>query len=125
MWPIIPVIVSKILDQFFPDPAQAAAAKLKMLEMMQNGDLAQLGVNQAEASNPSLFVSGWRPFIGWVCGSAFAWNYLFGPLITQLLLIAGHPVTYAPLELGEMMPVLLGMLGLGGMRTFEKLQGKA
>lgn len=125
MWPALIPLIGTLLDKFFPDPAQAAAAKLKLLEMAQNGELAQLGVNQAEASNPSIFVSGWRPFIGWVCGSAFAWNYLLGPFITQLLLIAGHPVTYTALDLGEMMPVLLGMLGLGGMRTYEKLQGKA
>lgn len=125
MWPALIPLIGTVLDKLFPDPAAAAAAKLKLMEMLQAGDLAQLGVNTAEASNPSIFVSGWRPFIGWVCGSAFAWNYLIGPLVTQILLIMGHPVTYSALDLGEMMPVLLGMLGLGGMRTFEKLQGKA
>lgn len=125
MWPALIPIIGSVLDKLFPNPAEAAAAKLKLMEMLQAGDLAQLGVNQAEASNPRLFVAGWRPFIGWVCGSAFAWNYLLGPMITQLLFIVGHPVTYTPLDLTEMMPVLLGMLGLGGMRTYEKLQGKA
>ena len=124
MWPLLIPLLGKLFDNLFPDPAQAAAAKLKLMEMAQAGDLAQLGVNQVEAASPSLLVSGWRPFIGWVCGSAFAWNYLVGPMIVQVLIIIGHPVDYTPLDLTEMMPVLLGMLGLGGLRTVEKLKGK-
>lgn len=123
MWPLVLPLVGKLLDNLFPDPAQAAAAKLKLMEMAQAGDLAQLDVNKMEATSSSLFVAGWRPFIGWVCGSAFAWNFLLGPLLTQLLTIFGPPVSYTPLDLTEMMPVLLGMLGLGGLRTVEKIKG--
>ena len=124
MWPALIPLLGTILDKLFPNAEAASAAKLKVMEMMQAGELAQLDVNKMEASSSSLFVSGWRPFIGWVCGSAFAWNYLIGPMVTQILFIVGHPVTYVALDLSEMMPVLLGMLGLGGLRTVEKLKGK-
>jgi hypothetical protein len=136
MWVGLIPLLSGLLDKFFPNATDAANAKLKLMEMAQNGELAklnadlqiatgQLAINATEASNTSLFVSGWRPFIGWTCGAAFAWNYLLGPMTVQILTIFGHPVEYAMLDLGEMMPVLLGMLGLGGLRTIEKLNAKA
>ena len=69
-------IGSKIIDKIWPDPAQAAQAKLALLQLQQSGDLAQIAVNSAEAVNPSVFVSGWRPGIGWTCGLACAWNWI-------------------------------------------------
>jgi hypothetical protein len=118
-------IGSKIIDKIWPDPAQAAQAKLALLQLQQSGDLAQISVNTAEATNPSTFVSGWRPCIGWVCGLACAWNWIGLPMAKLALELYGHSVALAPADLSEMMPVLLGMLGLGGLRTVEKINGVA
>jgi hypothetical protein len=82
-------------------------------------------INQIEAANPSIFVSGWRPFIGWVCGAGCAWNWLGLPILKVAALYLGHPIAVSPADLGEMMPLLLGMLGLGGLRTVEKINGVA
>ncbi len=118
-------IGGKLIDRLWPDPAQRDAAKLELLRMQQAGELAQISVNQAEATNSSVFVAGWRPMIGWVCGAACAWNWLGLPMAKIALEYAGHPLQLSPADLSEMMPVLMGMLGLGGLRTLEKIQGVA
>jgi len=127
-------IGSRVIDRLWPDPTQAAAAKLELFKLQQSGELAvlaaetdlangQIVVNDKEAQNPSLFVSGWRPFIGWVCGSACAWNWLGLKVALFIAALYGHDIKLAPADVEEMLPVLLGMLGLGGLRTFEKIQG--
>ena len=120
---------SKVLDRVLPDPAQQAAAKLELLKLQQNGELAQITgqmeINKVEAASSSLFVSGWRPSIGWVCGAGFAVQFIVGPLAEWGAALAGHPVKFPQMDTGTMMPLLLGMLGLGGLRTAEKLADKA
>jgi hypothetical protein len=118
-------IGTKLIDRFFPDPAQRAAAQLELLKLQQSGELAQIAVNQTEAANPSVFVSGWRPAVGWLCAAACGWNWLGLPIAKLGLAIAGTSIDLAPADLTEMLPVLMGMLGLGGLRTIEKLNGKA
>lgn len=126
----------KVIDRLWPDPAQAAAAKLELLKMQQSGELAQLTadtslaleqikVNAIEAQSPSLLVSGWRPMIGWVCGAACAWNWLGLPIAKLVLALLGEPLEISGANLSEMLPVLLGMLGLGALRTAEKVKGVA
>lgn len=123
----------KIIDRIWPDPAQAANAKLELLKMQQSGELAQLAadkelalgqleVNKAEAANSSLFVAGWRPFIGWTCGAAFAFKFVAGPAAVVVMAMAGHPITLPVFDFTEMSTILLGMLGLGGLRTVEKIK---
>lgn len=120
---------SKVLDRVLPDPAQQAAAKLELMKLQQNGELAQItgqmDINKVEAASSSVFVSGWRPGIGWVCGAGFAVQFVIGPLAEWGSALAGHPVKFPQMDTGTMMPLLLGMLGLGGLRTAEKLQDKA
>jgi len=120
---------SKVLDRVLPDPAQQAAAKLELLKLQQNGELAQItgqmDINKVEAASSSLFVSGWRPSIGWICGAGFAVQFVIGPLAEWGAALAGHPVKFPQMDTGTMMPLLLGMLGLGGLRTAEKLADKA
>ena len=129
-------LIHSVIGKIWPDPAAQAEAQLKLAMMVQTGDLAklaaetdlvkaQIGVNNTEASASRLFVSGWRPFIGWICGSALAYKFVCAPILTALLAFYGHPVPLPVLDFSEMMTVLLGMLGLGGMRTFEKLKGVA
>jgi hypothetical protein len=129
-------IGSKVIDKIWPDPAQRDAAKLELLKMQQSGELAQLSadtnlmieqikVNQGQAQNPSLFVSGARPFIMWVCGFGCAWNWIGLPIAKFGCALADIDLTISPADLSEMMPLLLGMLGLSGYRTIEKLNGVA
>ena len=120
---------SKVLDRVLPDPAQQAAAKLELLKLQQSGELTQIAgqmdINKVEAASSSVFVSGWRPSIGWVCGAGFAVQFVIGPLAEWGAALAGHPVKFPQMDTGTMMPLLLGMLGLGGLRTAEKLADKA
>ena len=85
-------------------------------------DLAQLEINKVEAASRSVFVSGWRPFIGWSCGAAMALNFIVFPLASFVLAQTGHLVELPTLDMSEMMPVLMGLLGLGGLRTVEKIK---
>jgi hypothetical protein len=120
-------VVGQVIDRVWPDPAQAAQAKLQLLQLQQTGELAQitgqLDINKAEAANESSFVAGWRPFIGWVCGAGCAWNWIGLPVAKFALSMLGHPVSMSAADLSEMMPVLLGMLGLGGLHSFERVKG--
>jgi len=136
MWPALIPLLGGLLDKLFPDPAAANEAKLKVMQMAQTGELAQLNadlqlatgqidVNKAEASNPSIFVAGWRPFVGWVCGVAFAFKFVGGPLLVFIAAYFGHPITLPVLDFTEMSTILLGMLGIGGLRTIEKVKGVA
>ena len=122
-------IGGKVLDRVLPDPAQQAAAKLELMKLQQNGELTQIAgqmeINKVEAASSSIFVSGWRPAIGWICGAGFAVQFVIGPLAEWGSSLAGHPVKFPTMDTGTMMPLLLGMLGLGGLRTAEKLQDKA
>ncbi len=122
-------IGSKVIDRLWPDPIQRDAAKLELFKLQQAGELAQitgqLEINKEEAKSSSVFVSGWRPFIGWVCGVACTWNWIGLPIAKFAAALYGHPITMSPADISEMMPVLFGMLGLGALRTAEKVNGVA
>lgn len=136
MWPTLIPLLGNILDKLFPDPKAAADAKLEVMRLAQTGELAQLDadvklavgqmeINKAEASNSSLFVSGWRPAVGWCCAAAFGFKFIGGPLLVIIMQLAGHPITLPEFDYTEMSTILLGMLGLGGLRTVEKVKGAA
>lgn len=118
-----------LINKIFPDPAQASEAKLKLLELQQNGELAimtaQTDINKQEAINTSVFVSGWRPAIGWVCALALAYQYLFKPLSIGILPLFGIAAPPLPGLDDNLWQLMMGMLGMGGLRTFEKIQGVA
>lgn len=115
-------LASTVINKIWPDKSEAEKQQLAAAVMVVQG---QLDINKVEAASPSVFVSGWRPMIGWVCGSACAWNWIGLPVAKLALDIAGHPIHLAPADISEMMPVLLGMLGLGTLRTVEKVKGVA
>lgn len=134
MTPLLIPILGNLLDRIFPDPKAAADAKLEVMRMAQAGELAQLDaelklatgqidVNKVEAANQSLFVAGWRPAIGWVCGLAFAFKFILGPAAVVAMAMAGHPITLPEFDFTEMSTILMGMLGLGALRTVEKVKG--
>jgi len=117
-------VVGDVLDRFFPNKEEKEKAQreieAKLTEHLARIDLAQLEVNKQEAAHRSLFVAGWRPFIGWSCGLALFYTYLAQPVVTFILVQQGQYIDLPPVDLGAMMPVLLGMLGLGGLRSWEK-----
>ena len=120
--------VAGILDKVIPDKDQAAKLAhdiATMADKMSHEQvLAQLEVNKIEAASGSLFKGGWRPFIGWVCGIAFAYHFIFQPFLIFLYATFGVSIPDLPeFDMGTLMPVLMGMLGLGGLRTFEKAKG--
>ena len=107
-----------VIDRIWPNKTEQEKAELAAaLSIVQS----QLEINKAEASNASVFVSGWRPAIGWVCGAGCAWNWVGLPMAKFALDLLGKPIMLSPADLSEMMPLLLGMLGLGSLRTVEKI----
>jgi len=115
-------LANTVIGKIWPDKTEQEKQQLAAAVMVVQG---QLDINKTEAASPSVFVSGWRPAIGWVCGAACAWNWVGLPVAKAALLVAGVTLQIAPADIGEMMPILLGMLGLGGLRTVEKLNGAA
>src|SRR5260221_11272320 len=125
--PFLGPIVDKLVG-LIPDPAarerakqealQAAAdSEQKIITALLASDQAQSAVNEKEAQNTNLFVSGWRPFLGWVFGGAFAWVFVLQPVVSYILKATGHPVDLPMLDLSQMTPLVTGMLGLAGLRT--------
>ena len=117
--------VMEVAGRFLPEDKEKRAAAEREIEAqltthLAKIDLAQLDINKTEAAHRSIFVAGWRPFIGWSCGVALAWNYIAQPVLIFTLAQTGNLVELPALDMSQMMPVLMGMLGLGGLRTFEK-----
>ena len=126
--PQIAPILGNVLDRFFPDKEKAAEAQraieTALLENAAQINLAQIEVNKEEAQHRTIFVAGWRPFIGWVCGVALAWHFVGVPVTLFFIAWSGAEVPELPVfDMNSLMTVLTGMLGLGGLRTFEKMKG--
>jgi hypothetical protein len=121
-------IGKSLIDRFFPDPAEKARAEMEMMTLLQTQDLqrvlAQLEVNAKEAASPSIFVAGWRPFVGWCCGVGFLWATIGQPVFAWVASAKGWPAPPA-IDTEVMLYVLGGMLGLGGLRSVEKVKGAA
>ena len=121
-------VVSKVLDMI-PDPnaRQKAQAELEaqIFKATVEQNAQQSEINKIEAANSNLFVAGWRPFIGWTCGIAFAFIFVVGPLITWGSTLFGYPVPLPSFNMDALMSLTFGMLGLGALRTFEKTKGVA
>lgn len=118
-------IGSKILDRVIPDVNARQQAKDQLAKAINDQEfqivLAQLSVNAKEAESENIFKSGWRPFVGWTCGTAFALHFVGLPLLNTILVGLGHQAIAIPFDMGTLMTVLGGLLGLGGMRTYEKV----
>ena len=131
MWnlllPAITPIIDKILD-LIPNENERARAREKfefeMAKAVNEAAAQQSRINEAEASHSSVFVAGWRPFIGWVCGIGIAWAYLLHPILIWLVAAYQLPIQNIPnLDTDGLYQLVLAMLGLGGLRTFEKIKG--
>jgi hypothetical protein len=138
MTPIIGGLITaalEIIDKVIPDPQAKAQAKLEVLKLEQQGRfkeldadlqvmLAQAQINQEEAKSTNIWQSGWRPAVGWVCVSGMAWTYLMAPLLGWIGASQGWPQPPA-IDTFDLLIMLGGMLGFGGMRSFERIRGKA
>lgn len=125
----------KIINKYIPDPQQAAQAQLEVMKIKQSDTFKEIDaalqqqqmqtdINKVEAANDHVFVSGWRPFIGWVCGAGLALQVILFPCIsTVVALILGHPPVMPEMPIEVLMVNLTGMLGLGAYRSYEKVKG--
>lgn len=115
-----------LIDRFLPDPEKKREAEMELVRMAADGELkqviAQLEINAREAAHPSIFVAGWRPFFGWAGGAGFLYATIAQPLLAWWAQIKGWPVPPV-LNLDLLWVVVTGMLGIGGLRTFEKSKG--
>ncbi len=115
-----------IVDRFVETPDEKAAAEIVKAKMLMRPGEVQAELNKIEAGHRSVFVAGWRPFIGWVCGLALCYNFVLRDLLAWVILNTGIEASMPPdLAMEELITILLGMLGLGAFRTFEKATGKA
>lgn len=132
---LIPLL-GNIFDKVIPDPTAAADAKLKAMELAQKGELAvldanmrllegQMDINKAEASSIDKYRAGWRPTIGYIAAGALAFQYFLNPLLIWANTLFQWGITPPNIGLdGNLWELIMGMLGLGGLRTYEKLKGK-
>lgn len=130
---MIPALIAGVLpliDKFIPDADEKAkiAHEIATLAERQAHELAlaQIEVNKEEAKSNDPFKSRWRPFIGWVCGVAFAWHFIGQPVAVFAIAVGGYSIPELPaFDMGTLLTVLGGLLGLGGLRTYEKHKGVA
>lgn len=118
--------VGNVLDGLFTSDDEKLDKNIIMQRLAQKPQLAQIELNKVEAQHRSMFVAGWRPFIGWVCGFALLYSFIIRDVLAWYLTQSGS--NYAPppeLAMEHLMAVLMALLGLGGYRTFEKIKGKS
>lgn len=124
---LIPAVTS-LLDKFIPDADERQKLAHEIATMSQKmaheSAMIQVEVNKEEAKHRSSFVAGWRPFIGWTCGLALAYHFILQPILSLILVISGITVDLPEFDMSSLMTVLMGMLGLGGLRTYEKVKDK-
>src|SRR6267154_431364 len=124
----------KLIVRLIPDPTKKAEAALELAKLQQSGDLAklaaetdllkgQLDINKIEAASTNWFVAGWRPCIGWICGLALGYVAVIDPIARFIALTMGYKGLFPVIDTSITMQVLLGLLGLGAMRTVEKVKG--
>jgi hypothetical protein len=136
IWQALIPVIGTVLEKVLPDPQASAEAKIKLMELAQKGELAvldaetkmalgQIEVNKVEAGT-DMFRGGWRPATGWACVFGLVYQFLLQPLLPWLVAVCGGSVPpLPPIDNETLMVLLTGMLGLGGLRTFERIKGKA
>ncbi len=136
IWQALIPVIGTVLEKVLPDPQASAEAKIKLMELAQKGELAvldaetkmalgQIEVNKIEAGT-DMFRGGWRPATGWACVFGLVYQFLLQPVLPWLVAVCGGSVPpLPPIDNETLMVLLTGMLGLGGLRTFERIKGKA
>lgn len=132
---LLPVLGS-VIDKIIPNVAERERAKAELaLKLAENEtelvklfaaqDQGQIEINKEEAKSNSLFVVGWRPAVGWICATGCAWAFILKPILDWGIAVSGRAVTLPVFQTGELMSLLLGLLGMGTLRTYEKFKGVA
>jgi len=117
--------VGNVLDKMFTSKDEKLTHEEIRMRLMMQPDVSQIELSKLEAQHRSIFVAGWRPFIGWVCGVALLYNFIVRDILAWILSINTPGIEPPPeLAMEHLMTVLVGMLGLGGMRTYEKIKGR-
>jgi hypothetical protein len=120
-------VVSTLVDRLIPDAHERERARVeieaKLIDAANAANLAQLEVNKTEASHRSIWVAGWRPGIGWTCAAGFAWAYVGHPVASWVLVLTGNTMELPAIQTDNLLELLLAMLGMAGLRTFDKLRG--
>jgi len=121
--------VSTVLDRVIPDVNARQQAKAELSKIVLEDDfqlaLAQVQTNEAEAQSDNIFKSGWRPGIGWICGIAFSLHFVIFPILNWFLILFHQTPITIPFDMNTLLTVLGGLLGIGGLRTIEKIKGVA
>ena len=115
--------ISNILDKFVADKDLKQKLEHELKTELHRANMAQIEVNKEEAKHRTVFVAGWRPFTGWVCATALAYHFILEPVIVFILALYNIQLTLPQFDMASLLTVLMGMLGLGGLRTYEKKQG--
>ena len=116
--------IANVVDKFVETPEEKQAAKVVIMKLQQNADLAQTEINKIEAGHRTIFVAGWRPFIGWVCGMGLAYHFILQPFMEFIIRIAmKSPPDLPHIAIGSLVTILLAMLGMSATRTYEKDKG--
>nr|BAR29250.1 Protein of unknown function (DUF3154) [uncultured Mediterranean phage uvMED]BAR29293.1 Protein of unknown function (DUF3154) [uncultured Mediterranean phage uvMED]BAR29350.1 Protein of unknown function (DUF3154) [uncultured Mediterranean phage uvMED]BAR29376.1 Protein of unknown function (DUF3154) [uncultured Mediterranean phage uvMED] len=115
--------ISNILDKFVADKDLKQKLEHELKTELHRANMAQIEVNKEEAKHRTVFVAGWRPFTGWVCATALAYHFIVEPVLVFFLSWYGIQIELPQFDMGSLLTVLMGMLGLGGLRTYEKKQG--
>ena len=115
--------VAKILNKLVADKDLKTKLQHELEAAIHDINLAQIEANKAEAAHLSIFVAGWRPFVGWTCGISLAYHFIFSPLLQFSFALAGYEQELPSFEFSQLSSILMGMLGLSGLRTWEKWKG--
>jgi len=118
-------VVGKIIDKVAGHVDKFTLDKEEKAQLIQEINKAQIEVNKIESGSSSLFKSGWRPFVGWTCGVALCYHFVLQHFLTFVLFSIGKPMELPVFDMSTLTTVLFGMLGLGGMRSFEKTKKSA
>ena len=116
-------VAGKVLNKSVADKDLKVKLQHELKTAFHAANLAQIDLNKQEAAHQSMFVAGWRPFVGWTCGVALAYHFLLAPLLGFMLVLYGIDTPMPEFEFSQLSTILMGMLGLGGLRSYEKMKG--
>lgn len=125
---VVSPIVERVLD-FIPNPAEKAKVQMEIQSQLMQAAIeeskGQAEINKIEAGNENIFVSGWRPAIGWICAFGFAWQFFVTPIALWLITVTGSSIPLPQIDTEALYSLTMGMLGMGALRSFEKWKGVA
>lgn len=115
-------IRESITGEKIKDPAEMARVQLQLEQLIQASRDGQIAINKIEAAHSSIFVAGWRPFIGWVCGVALAYAYVIQPIAEWVIRLNGIDIAMPTLNTDALYQLVIALLGMATLRTYEKTQ---